>query len=87
MVRKKRFKESTLWKIFECLIDAATVLHTGNEFDIQVVEVEDNQQVKVVKKPVEGWESLVHLDIKLANGMAVLLRRKRLSNHHSNVWQ
>jgi len=74
MKRGKPFLETTLWRIFECLVDGLSVLQEGAEISIDPVTG------VTTPTPVPGWNVLVHFDMKPDNGMNPLSLCPHLPN-------
>ncbi|PVH77366.1 kinase-like protein [Cadophora sp. DSE1049] len=61
--RNLPFQEITLWRIFECLVDACSVLEFGRELTLSI----DPEDHTAIANPVPDWDVLVHSDIKPDN--------------------
>jgi len=59
--------ETTLWRIFKCLVDGLSVLEFGNEIKWDSVKGE------AVSKPRINWNELVHFDLKPPNSKLFLV--------------
>ncbi|KAI6710476.1 hypothetical protein JHW43_006981 [Diplocarpon mali] len=60
--RNLPFEEITLWRIFECLVDACSVMQNGQEFDWDPVN-----NCAVINNPIANRLEMVHLDVKPDN--------------------
>jgi hypothetical protein len=58
LCRGKHFQETTLWRIFECLVDGITVLEVGNDWTA-------SNEPEATPRP--GWHHIVHFDLKPGN--------------------
>ncbi len=58
------FEEITLWRIFDCLVDACSILEFGQE-----LTYDDVSKVAKIARPIPGIDQIVHLDIKPENGV------------------
>ncbi|KAL2060043.1 hypothetical protein VTL71DRAFT_9865 [Oculimacula yallundae] len=76
--RNLPFKEITLWRIFECLVDACSVLEFGAEHEMS------NQPsvTEALITPIPDWEVIVHFDLKPAN---VLLGNRTRAHRETPV--
>jgi len=60
------FDETSLWKIFECLVDGFTVLERGNEKTDDGPDPAPRRQMGD-KKALKPWNSVIHFDLKPDN--------------------
>ncbi len=58
--------ECTLWRIFDCLVDAISVLEFGDE-----VKYDSVKQVAGAPNPHPEFKPIVHFDIKPENGKSL----------------
>lgn len=63
LFRQTPFSELTLWLLFECMIDAISVLEYGAEF------YEDVDGKQTMKPPSEKWNGVVHFDFQIDNSL------------------
>ncbi len=57
-----RSDETTLWRFFDCLVDAVTVMEYGNEAKYDPISGE------AFVLEVVDWGQVIHFDLKPENG-------------------
>ncbi|CZT46761.1 uncharacterized protein RSE6_07246 [Rhynchosporium secalis] len=53
------------WRIFECLVDACSVLEFGRELEIDLDQ--SPRSAKAFARPMEDWTPIIHFDLKPEN--------------------
>lgn len=64
--RQLPFEEITLWQMFNCFADGLAVMERGGEYSMD--------GVGNISSParIQGWDSLVHFDIKPMNSKSIV---------------